>query len=214
MLRCDGYAARIQRQLTARKLRLHQQRLGVDPIPVQVAQCLTGGGVAAPQKRALRNVALGNAPHRRTLSTRLSSIWPDLSRPVGRAEPIKRLPGAGFIPPRSPGKEAAKMNLSKPVNPIRNYAFGSVITALILLSPVFAFLMVIAAEMLTDLLMVGGTSAVCAVAAGSIGLVLSRKFLATSRGGASGSAGTGARRNIHCRRTNVMRLAAGSVPSL
>jgi hypothetical protein len=78
--------------------------------------------------------------------------------------------------PRSSGKEAAKMNLSKPVNPIRNYAFGSVITALILLSPVVAFLMAIAAEMLIDSLMVGGTSAVCAVAAAVIGLVLSRKF--------------------------------------
>ena len=68
------------------------------------------------------------------------------------------------------------MNLSKPVNPIRNYAFGSVITALILLSPVIAFLMAIAAEMLIDLLLVGGLSAVCAVVAGGIGLVLSRKF--------------------------------------
>jgi hypothetical protein len=68
------------------------------------------------------------------------------------------------------------MNLSKPVNPIRNYAFGSVITALILLSPVFAFLVVIAAEILIDLLIVGGTSTVCAVAAGGIGLVLSRRL--------------------------------------
>ena len=68
------------------------------------------------------------------------------------------------------------MNLSKPVNPIRNYAFGSVITDLILLSPVVAFLMVIAAEMLIDLLIVGGTSAVWAITAGGIGLVLSRKF--------------------------------------
>jgi hypothetical protein len=68
------------------------------------------------------------------------------------------------------------MNLSKPVNPIRNYAVGSVITAFILLSPVIAFLIAIAAEMLIDLLMVGGTSAVCAVAAGGIGFVLSRKF--------------------------------------
>ena len=41
------------------------------------------------------------------------------------------------------------MNLSKSVNSIRNYAFG-VITALILLSPVVALLMVIAAEA-TDL---------------------------------------------------------------
>src|SRR5262249_10264643 len=53
---------------------------------------------------------------------------------------------------------------------------SSVITALILLSPIFAFLVVIAAEMLIDLLMVGGTSAVCVVAVGGIGLVLSRKF--------------------------------------
>jgi hypothetical protein len=68
------------------------------------------------------------------------------------------------------------MNLSKPVNPIRNYAFGSMITALVLLSPVIAFLMVIAAEMLIDSLVVGGARAVCAVAAGGIGLVLSRKF--------------------------------------
>jgi hypothetical protein len=67
------------------------------------------------------------------------------------------------------------MILSKPVSPIRNYAFGSVITALILLSPVFAFLVVIAAEMLIDILMVGGTSTVCTVAAGG-GLVLSRKL--------------------------------------
>ena len=68
------------------------------------------------------------------------------------------------------------MNLSKPVTPIRNYAVGSMITALILLGPVVTFLMVITAQILIDLLMVGGISAVCAVAAGSIGLVLSRKF--------------------------------------
>jgi predicted DNA repair protein MutK len=68
------------------------------------------------------------------------------------------------------------LNLSKPANPIRNYAFGSLIAALILLSPAIAFLMAIAAEMLIDLLKIGGTSAVCAAAAGGIGLVLSRKF--------------------------------------
>lgn len=68
------------------------------------------------------------------------------------------------------------MNLSKPINPIRNYALGSTITALILLTPALAFLMVIATEMLIDLLMVGGTSVICAVAAGGIGLVLYRKF--------------------------------------
>jgi hypothetical protein len=68
------------------------------------------------------------------------------------------------------------MSPSKPAHPIQNYAFGSVITALAVLSPVVAFLMVIAAEMLIDIVMVGATSAACAVAAGGIGLVLSRKF--------------------------------------
>ena len=68
------------------------------------------------------------------------------------------------------------MSPSKPANPVRNCAVGSAIAALILLGPVAAFLMVAAAEMLIDLLIVGGTSAVCAVAAGGIGLVLSRKF--------------------------------------
>ena len=68
------------------------------------------------------------------------------------------------------------MSPSKPANPARNYAVGSAIAALILLGPVAALLMVAAAEMLIDLLIVGGTSAVCAVAAGSIGLVPFRKF--------------------------------------
>ena len=67
------------------------------------------------------------------------------------------------------------MSPSKPANPVRNYAVGAAIAALILLGPVAALLMVAAAEMLIDLLIVE-TSAVCAVAAGSIGLVLSRKF--------------------------------------
>jgi hypothetical protein len=68
------------------------------------------------------------------------------------------------------------MSPSKPANPVRNYAVGSAIAALILLGPVAALLVVSAAEILIDLLIVGGTSAVCAVAAGSIGLVLFRKF--------------------------------------
>ena len=62
------------------------------------------------------------------------------------------------------------MSPTKPANPVLNYAVGSAIAALILLGPVAALLMVIATEMLIDLLIVGGTSAVCAVAAGSIGL--------------------------------------------
>jgi len=68
------------------------------------------------------------------------------------------------------------MTPKKTVNPVRKYAVGSVITALLLLSPVVALLLVSAVEMLVDVLIVGGASAVCVVAAGGFGLVLVRKF--------------------------------------
>jgi hypothetical protein len=59
---------------------------------------------------------------------------------------------------------------------VRDWAAGSVIVALILLSPIVAFLVVIAAEMLIDLVIEVGAAAVCVVAAGAIGLVLLRKY--------------------------------------
>jgi hypothetical protein len=68
------------------------------------------------------------------------------------------------------------MKPRKTVNPVRKYAVGSVITALLLFSPVVALLMVSAAEMLIDVLIAGRASAVCAVVAGGFGLVLVRKF--------------------------------------
>ncbi|HEX3522767.1 MAG TPA: hypothetical protein VHT52_11855 [Stellaceae bacterium] len=54
-------------------------------------------------------------------------------------------------------------------------AVGSAIAGLILLSPVVAFLMVIAAEMVIDLVMEARATAVCVVVAGAIGCVLFRK---------------------------------------
>jgi hypothetical protein len=62
------------------------------------------------------------------------------------------------------------------MNGVRNWAVGSVIAALILFSPVIAFLMVIVAEMQIDLLMEAGTAADCTIAAGAIGWLLYRKF--------------------------------------
>jgi hypothetical protein len=67
------------------------------------------------------------------------------------------------------------LNFSKPVNSIRGYAAGVGISAFILLSPAVAFLSLIAAEALVDLLLVGGTGAAF-TAAGAIGLVLSQRF--------------------------------------
>jgi len=78
------------------------------------------------------------------------------------------------------------MNPSKAVNAIRNYAGRSAIAALILLSPIIVFLMVIATEGLIDLLVVAGPTTACAAATGAVGLVLSRKFW--WRGPASGAA--------------------------
>ena len=54
-------------------------------------------------------------------------------------------------------------------------AVGSAIAGLILLSPVVASLIVIAAEMVIDLVMEARATAVCVVVAGAIGCVLFRK---------------------------------------
>ena len=59
---------------------------------------------------------------------------------------------------------------------VRNWAAGSAIVALILLSPIVAFLVVIAAEMLIDLVMEVGVPVVCAIAAPVIGWVLFRRM--------------------------------------
>jgi hypothetical protein len=66
------------------------------------------------------------------------------------------------------------VNFSKQVSPIWGYAAGSVITALALLGPAVALLMFIATEVLIDLLLQAVVSGVCMIAAGAIGLVLSR----------------------------------------
>jgi hypothetical protein len=68
------------------------------------------------------------------------------------------------------------MNVSTRQRPIRGYVIGAAISALALLSPVIAFLMLIAAEALTDLLLAAGTGAIYCIAAVAIGWVLFRKF--------------------------------------
>jgi hypothetical protein len=62
------------------------------------------------------------------------------------------------------------------VSSVRNWAVGAAIAALILFSPIVAFLMVIVAEMAVDLLMVAGGPADCTIAAGVIGWVLFRRY--------------------------------------
>ena len=62
------------------------------------------------------------------------------------------------------------------MNSVRYWTVASVIVALILLSPVVAFLMVISAELLIDVLTEAGTTPVCAVAIGAIEWVLFRRI--------------------------------------
>ena len=59
---------------------------------------------------------------------------------------------------------------------VRNWASGFIMTALIILAPIVAFIVVITAEMLTDLVTRAGATAVWPVAAGVTGWVLLRKL--------------------------------------
>jgi hypothetical protein len=58
---------------------------------------------------------------------------------------------------------------------VRNWAVGSAIFALFLLSPIVAFLVVVAAEMLIDLGMEVEVPVLCAIAAAVIGWVIFRR---------------------------------------
>lgn len=78
------------------------------------------------------------------------------------------------------------MNLGKQINSVRRHAGGGIVSVLILFSPVAAFFVLIAAEVLVDVLLVAPNDALCAVAACLTGLVLSRKL----RGRAPGTQAT------------------------
>ena len=59
---------------------------------------------------------------------------------------------------------------------VRNWASGLLLTALILLAPIIGFAVVVAAEMLTDLMAKLGTSVVWPVAAAAVGSILLCKY--------------------------------------
>ena len=59
---------------------------------------------------------------------------------------------------------------------VRNWASSFIAAALILLAPIIGFAVVVAAEMLTDLLARLGAPVVWPVAAAAVGWVLLRKF--------------------------------------
>lgn len=59
---------------------------------------------------------------------------------------------------------------------VRNWASGLLLAVLILLAPIIGFAVVVAAEMVTDLVTKIGAPAVWPVAAGAAGLVLLRKY--------------------------------------
>ena len=59
---------------------------------------------------------------------------------------------------------------------VRNWASGFIVAALVLLAPIIAFVVVVAAEVLTDLLARLGPPVVWPVAAAALGWVLLRKL--------------------------------------
>jgi hypothetical protein len=59
---------------------------------------------------------------------------------------------------------------------LRDWASGVLVAALILLGPIIAFVVIVAAEMLTDLLMKVGATVIWPAAAGALAWVLLRKF--------------------------------------
>lgn len=58
----------------------------------------------------------------------------------------------------------------------RNWALGSAVILLILIGPIIALLVIIAAEMLSDVLTNKGMTAISMAIAGAIGWVLLRKY--------------------------------------
>jgi hypothetical protein len=82
--------------------------------------------------------------------------------------------------PRGAAAAAKGIRAGRLSGRVQPWAVASVIVGLTLLSPIFAFLMVISAEILIDLLIEAGTTAVCAVAVGAVGWVLFRKISSQS----------------------------------
>jgi O-antigen/teichoic acid export membrane protein len=75
-----------------------------------------------------------------------------------------------------PSHSIGRVNGDRAMSNLPNWAVGSSIIVLILLGPIIAFFVVIAAEMLTDVLTKEGMSAVCIVAAGAIGWSVFRSY--------------------------------------
>ena len=59
---------------------------------------------------------------------------------------------------------------------VRNWASAAIVACLILFAPIIAFVVVVTAEMLGDLLARAGATAIWPVVAGAMAWVLSRKF--------------------------------------
>jgi hypothetical protein len=62
------------------------------------------------------------------------------------------------------------------MNNVRNWASAAVVTGLILLAPIIAFVVVVTGEMLGDLVARAGAPAIWAVVAGAMAWVLLRKI--------------------------------------
>jgi hypothetical protein len=146
------------------------------------------------------------------------------------ADPLCRTPSG---PCRPPGPRAERQGSPASIKPshscsqydpryradggrsmgsVRNWAAGSAIVALILLSPIVAFLVVILAEMLIDLVMEVGVPVVCAIAAARHRVGAIPQNVVGPRAGAS--IGTGDRRNGDCSLANLIAASASLTSAL
>lgn len=92
---------------------------------------------------------------------------------IGR---VLRRKARGPLGARSPRSCAKVLRAGTLSGSVRYWTVASVIAGLTLLSPVVAFLMIIATEVLIDALMEAGTTVVSAIAIGAVGWVLFRRF--------------------------------------
>jgi hypothetical protein len=98
-----------------------------------------------------------------------------------RTDPEERIGAGLIIPVPEAGRWRTRMR-NRSESSVRKWTAGLLLAALILLGPVLALLVIVAAEMLVDVLTLAGPPAVAAMAAGVMGWALVLKYRPQARG--------------------------------
>jgi hypothetical protein len=125
---------------------------------------------------AAENCLTGKAPYRFESSSLQREVYPGgINRNRSRSHAVSRLSERVQREGGSAVGRTVQMH-DRSMSNVRNWAVGSAITALILLGPILAFFVIIAAEMLTDMLTKEGVTTLYIFAAGAIVWGLIRKY--------------------------------------